>query len=103
MVQRTYVVTHNPEIQFPLRKPVSAETRRTDSPPRTYGNSAAGETVEPDDDQGLAGLDLVQQARQHRPAAVCARGVLLKHHGAAGRAQLVECGSVPCSSVETRA
>ena len=50
----------------------------------------AGQAIEPDHDQGFAGADLVQQARQHRPAAVCAGGVLLEHGGAAGRAQLVE-------------
>ena len=50
----------------------------------------AGEAIEPDHDQGFAGADLVQQARQHRPAAVCAGGVLLEHRGAAGRAQFVE-------------
>ena len=71
MVQRTYVVTYNPEISFRsespyLRKHVAPILRKSPH----YGNSAAGETVEPDDDQGLAGLDLVQQARQHRPATV---------------------------------
>ena len=50
----------------------------------------AGEAVEPDHDQGLAGADLAQQARQHRPAAIGAGGVLLEHRGAAGGAQLVE-------------
>ena len=50
----------------------------------------AGQAIEPDHEQGFAWADLVQQARQHWPAAVCAGGVLLEHRGAAGRAQLVE-------------
>jgi hypothetical protein len=50
----------------------------------------AGQAIEPDHDQGFAWADLVQQARQHRPAAVCAGGVLLEHRGADGRALLVE-------------
>ena len=37
----------------------------------------AGEAIEPDHDQGLAGSDLAQQARQHRPGtrsrALCGR------------------------------
>ena len=43
-----------------------------------------------DHDQGFAWADLVQQAGQYRPAAVCAGGVLLEHRGADGRARLVE-------------
>jgi hypothetical protein len=35
-------------------------------------------------------VDLVQQASQNWRAAICAGCVLLEHHGAAGRAQLVE-------------
>ncbi len=50
----------------------------------------SGEAIKPDHDQGFAWADLVQQASQHWPAAVCAGGVLLEHRGAAGRAQLVE-------------
>ena len=50
----------------------------------------AGQAIKPDHDQGFAGADLVQQARQHRPAAVCAGGVLLEHGGAARSAQLIE-------------
>ena len=50
----------------------------------------AGEAIEPDHDQGLAGADLAQQARQHRPGAIGAGGVLLEHRGAAGGAQFVE-------------
>jgi hypothetical protein len=50
----------------------------------------AGEAIKPDHYQGFAWADLVQQARQHRPAPVCAGGMLLKRGGAAGGAQLVE-------------
>ena len=50
----------------------------------------AGEAVEPDHDQGFAGADLAQQARQHRPGAIGAGGVLLEDRVAAGGAQLVE-------------
>ena len=50
----------------------------------------AGEAIEPDHDQGFAGADLAQQARQHRPAAIGAGGVLLEDVGAAGGAQFVE-------------
>jgi hypothetical protein len=31
----------------------------------------AGPAIEPDHDQGFAGADLIQQARQNRPAAIC--------------------------------
>ena len=36
----------------------------------------AGEAIEPDDDQGLAGADLAQQAPQHWPGAIGAGGLL---------------------------
>jgi len=49
-----------------------------------------GEAVEADHDEGLAGGDVAQQARQHRPAAVGAGGMLLEHDSAARRAQFVE-------------
>ena len=49
-----------------------------------------GQAIEPDHDQGFAWADLVQQAGQYRPAAVCVGGVLLEHRGADGRALLVE-------------
>ena len=49
----------------------------------------AGEAIEPDHDQGFAGADLAQQARQHRPAAVGAGGVLFEDHVAAGGAEFV--------------
>ena len=48
-----------------------------------------GKAVEPDHDQRFAGGDVAQQARQHRPAAVGAGGVLLEHGGAAGGAQFI--------------
>ena len=50
----------------------------------------AGEAVEPDHDQGVAGLDGAQQAGQDRAAAVGAGGVFLEDVGAAGRLQLIE-------------
>jgi hypothetical protein len=50
----------------------------------------AGEAVEPDHDQRLAGTEVAQQAREHRPGAIGAGGVFLVHSGAPGCAQLVE-------------
>jgi hypothetical protein len=50
----------------------------------------AGEAVEPNHDQDLAGADLAQQARQHRPGAIGTGGVLFVHRVAAGGAQFVE-------------
>ncbi len=50
----------------------------------------AGEAIEPDHDQGFAGADVAQQARQHGPAAIGAGGVLFEDRGAAGGAQFVE-------------
>ena len=50
----------------------------------------AGEAIEPDHDQGFAGVDVAQQARQHRPAAIGAGGVFLEDRVAAGGAQFVE-------------
>ena len=68
----------------------------------------AGQTIEPDHDQGFAGADLAQQARQHGPAAIGAGGMLLEDRGAAGRAQLVELrigalflGGDPCVADQT--
>ena len=49
-----------------------------------------GEAIEPDHDEGLAGSDLAQQARQYRAGAISAGGVLLADRIAAGGAQLVE-------------
>ncbi len=57
--------------------------------------------VEPDHDQRLAEADVAQQAREHWPRAISAGGVFLVH-GAAARSSS-SCGSVPCSSVDTRA
>ena len=48
-----------------------------------------GKAVKPDHDQGFAGGDVAQQARQHGPAAIGAGGVLLEDCGAAGGAQFV--------------
>jgi len=39
-----------------------------------------GEAIEADHDQGLAGADVAQQARQHRPGATGAQGALLGGH-----------------------
>ena len=50
----------------------------------------AGEAIQPDHDQGLAGADIAQQARQHGPIAIGAGGVFFKNGGAAGCAQFVE-------------
>ena len=50
----------------------------------------AGETIEPDHDQGFAGTDFAQQARQHGSAAIGAGGMLLEDCGAAGGAQFVK-------------
>ncbi len=49
----------------------------------------AGEAIEPDHDEGLAGADLAQQTCQHGAAAIGAGGVLLKDRVAAGGAQFV--------------
>ena len=49
----------------------------------------AGEAIEPDHDEGLAGADLAQQARQHGAAAIGAGGVLLEDRLATGGAQFV--------------
>ena len=49
----------------------------------------AGEAIEPDHDEGLAGADLAQQARQHGAAAIGAGGVLLEDRVATGGAQFV--------------
>jgi hypothetical protein len=50
----------------------------------------AGEAVQPDHDQGLAGADLAQQTGQHRAAAIGPGSVLLVHDVATGSAQLVK-------------
>ena len=50
----------------------------------------AGEPVEPDHDQRLAGADVAQQAREHWPRAISAGGVFLVQGGAAGGAKVVE-------------
>ena len=50
----------------------------------------ARQAIEPDHYQGFAGSDLVQQARQHGPAAIGAGGVLFEDRGAASGAQFVE-------------
>jgi hypothetical protein len=63
----------------------------------------AGEAIEPDHDQGFAVADLAEQARQHGSAAIGAGGMFFEECGAAGGAQSSSCGSVPSSSVETRA
>jgi hypothetical protein len=62
----------------------------------------SGQAVQPDHDQGLPGLNLAQQSRQHGSAAVGAGSTLLEHDVAPG-AQLVSLGSVPWFSVDTRA
>ena len=49
----------------------------------------AGEAIEPDHDEGLAGADLAQQARQHGAAAIGAGGVLLEDRVATGGVQFV--------------
>jgi hypothetical protein len=49
----------------------------------------AGETIEPDHDEGLAGADLAQQARQHGAAAIGAGGAFLEDRVATGGAQFV--------------
>ena len=49
-----------------------------------------GEAIQSDHDEGLAGSDLAQQARQHRAGAISAGGVLLADRVTAGGAQLVE-------------
>jgi hypothetical protein len=49
-----------------------------------------GEAVEADHDEGLAGGDVAQEARQHRPAAVGARGMLFEYGAAARGTQFVE-------------
>ena len=49
-----------------------------------------GEAVQPDHDQGFTDGDVAQQARQHRPAAVGARRMLLEDGGAACCVQVVE-------------
>jgi hypothetical protein len=50
----------------------------------------AGEAVESDHDQRLAGVDVAQQAREHVPRAISAGGVFLVYGGAAGGAKVVE-------------
>ncbi len=47
----------------------------------------ARQPIEPDHYQGFAGADFVQQARQHRSAAIGAGGVLFEDRGATGGAQ----------------
>jgi hypothetical protein len=49
----------------------------------------AGKAVELDDDQGIAGTNVGQQARQHRPAATGAGGMLVADRGAACGVQFV--------------
>ena len=49
----------------------------------------AGKAVEPHHDQRFTGGDVAQQARQHRPAAVGAGGVLLEDCGATCSAEFV--------------
>jgi len=60
-------------------------------------------SLEPDDDEGITRIDVLQQPCQDGPAAVGAAGVLLQGGVAAGRTQCVELRVVPCSSVESRA
>jgi len=49
----------------------------------------AGEAVETDDNQGLAGADVAQEAGEHRTGAIGTRGVLLEDRVAAGGAEIV--------------
>jgi hypothetical protein len=60
----------------------------------------AGETIEPDHDQGFAGTDFAQQARQHGSAAIGAGGMRLEGCDASGRAEFVK---LRIGAVETRA
>ncbi len=52
----------------------------------------SGQPVDADHDQGVAGLEGVQEARELGAVAVAARGPLLDDPSAAGRAQRVELG-----------
>jgi hypothetical protein len=54
-------------------------------------------------DQGSAGADIAQKAAEHGAAGIGDGGMLFKDSGAAGAPSSSNCGSVPCSSVETRA
>jgi len=54
-----------------------------------YGLSCSM-TAEAGHDQGLAGANIAQQARQHGPTAIGAGGVFFTDGCAAGRAKLVE-------------
>jgi hypothetical protein len=58
------------------------------SPPEA-GSIRHPRPIEPDYDEGLAGADLAQQARQHGAAAIGAGGVLLENRVATGIAQFV--------------
>ena len=62
-----------------------------------------GEAIEADHDEGLAGSDFAQHARQYRPGTISAGGVLLAAASQPAARSSSSCGSVPCSSVETRA
>jgi hypothetical protein len=59
--------------------------------------------VEPDHDQRLAEADVAQQAREHWPRAISAGGVFLVQVAQPAARSSSSCGSVPCSSVDTRA
>jgi hypothetical protein len=52
----------------------------------------AGEAIEADDDENVAGGDFAHQLRQHWPGARGAGAVLLMDQAAAGRLELVDLG-----------
>jgi len=51
-----------------------------------------GEAVEPHDDEGVAGVDVAEDAGEHRSATVGAGGVFFNDVGAAGGVQFVALG-----------
>ena len=71
------------------------ERRRTVRQGLTYSDRVAdraGEAIEADDNQGLAGTDITQEAGEHGAGAIGTGGVLLAYRVAAGSAPLVELG-----------
>ncbi|TCN34068.1 hypothetical protein EV184_102379 [Sinorhizobium americanum] len=53
-----------------------------------------GQPIQANDDEHVAGGEILQQLRKNRPCPRCARPVLLVNPIAAGGAQLVELGVV---------
>ena len=68
------------------------ERRRTVRQGLTYSDRVAdraGEAIEADDNQGLAGTDITQEAGEHGAGAIGTGGVLLEDGVAAGGVELV--------------